>query len=102
MNKSILVIDTPSSCSECKLGFLQNNYLTCIEDDFGLTSDYDYENEVDTRCPLISIDIDELEEAFKTLENTLSENDGGFNGFYERPDEIQIIKSTIDKLKGVK
>ena len=38
-------------------------------------------------------------EAFKELEAVLSANDGGWNGWYERPLEIQAIYDFINQFK---
>lgn len=105
MSKSILVIDTPSSCSEC------NVFRTCK------LYSARFRNRCNPNCPLISIDIEELEEAINIL--TLDLDFSLLIGDYS-PDEnivtetlkikkeqnkdkaIKTIKATIDKLKGVK
>ena len=91
MNKSILVIDTPSSCSECKFGYngecsLLNNYVKL--------------NQRDSNCPLIDVDILKIELALRELKRYLKENsDMTMNDSLFVSEYFDTIKSTIDKLK---
>ena len=70
MSKSILVIDTPNSCSECKLGFLESGgTLNCIENDLGEISEYTYENTCSPQCPLT--DTSEYKEALELMNDNM-------------------------------
>ena len=91
MNKiAILPLkEMPSSCSECELKGSCIYWKELIKSPF--TKDNKHPN-----CPLISIDIDELED---DLENLGLINDWDNDPIMYR-DSFKTIKSTIDKLGG--
>ena len=94
--KSILVIDTPSSCSECILEHNEDNkYYGCKIT--GLSDVYINRNiQHHPNCPLISIDIDEFEKAH----NKLSLGSISYISTIEYNKAYNTIQSIIVKLKG--
>lgn len=47
----------------------------------------------------IKVSVKHVNKAFEKLEEELSSHDGGWNGFYERPLEIQTIYDFINQFK---
>ena len=96
MNKiAILPLkEMPKNCLNC--------IVTCKEFDNKFFIEENsiewYEHNVLPNCPLISIDIDELEEAIKQQELIL--DNIGSSG-YKIGSSWKVIKDLIDKLKGV-
>ena len=91
MNKSILVIDTPSSCSEC---IKRNEYNTICNIEVINAEMYIKKRHIN--CPLISIDIDELKlsKGHNFVYDTYK-----INGEEVSKRLYNTIKSAIDKLK---
>ena len=112
MNKiAILPLkEMPSSCSECSFSMKTDDVNTIRCRTQQMIKKYGYEparplDKIAIDCPLISIDIDELEKTVKHLSYYGSEkidmaimNMADANTIKKG---LDTIKSTIDKLKGV-
>ena len=86
--KSILVIETPSSCSKCRLKGSCIYWKELIQTPF--TKDDKHK-----LCPLITINIEELEEAIGMIEASVDDR------YVElTAKRITTIQDLITKLKG--
>ena len=100
MNKvAILSLkELPIKCVSCKYQREVGIGNICILLDLDVDIDIMLDNR-SINCPLISIDIDELEEDFETVIEELQRSTDYFNR-EKYVKSYNTIKTTIDKLKG--
>ena len=102
MNKiAILPLkEMPSSCSECEFHTKGYRVRGCqLTKDVVETVRWKWNSLIHPNCPLISIDIDELEEALKRIKNNVID----YKITYEYEQQVQdfnTLKSATSKLGG--
>ena len=105
MNKiAILPLKETKSCKTCELCNGIGNSYNCDETVdcgyLGVIWEKDFINLIHHNCPLIAIDIDELEEAVNEIQSMFNGIRADLDKTYLFYKKMKTIKSTIDKLGG--